>query len=188
MKNILNKKTNNRGYTLIEILVAISIFVTLLSAPTSFFIASLRAQQKALYSQELIDNMSYLLEYMGRTIRMAKKDKTASCITQNLNYELTRSGTGIKFQTYRGECQEFYVENDKLMEVRGTSMHVLNPQNIGMIRFRIGPSDSWDQNDDLQPRVTLYMEAVNTQPADPSLRPRIRTQINISQRNLDVNQ
>ena len=63
-----------KGYTLIEILVAVGIFTTVIAAPTGFFVSSLKGQQRALASQKLIDNVSYSLEYVSRTLRMAKKE------------------------------------------------------------------------------------------------------------------
>ena len=69
-----------KGYTLIEILVAVSIFTVIISIPTGFLVGSLRAQLKILASQKLLDQTSYLMEYMSRAIRMAQKDTNESCI------------------------------------------------------------------------------------------------------------
>ena len=97
----------NKGYTLIEILVAVGIFITIIAAPTGFFVSSLKGQQKTLSSQKVLDESSYALEYISRALRMAKKELncgsklepvSCSCLKNNgygFNYEATRGGKGI---------------------------------------------------------------------------------------------
>jgi len=60
-----------KGYTLIEVLVAVSIFTILVAGPTGLFITALRGQRKALATMEIIDDSSYALEYISRALRMA---------------------------------------------------------------------------------------------------------------------
>ena len=178
----------NRGYTLIEILVAVGIFTVVIAAPTGFLVSSLKGQQKALSSQELVDGVSFSLEYMSRAIRMAKKDLTGFCITQDMNYETTRGGKGIKFKNYEGVCQEFFWDTDNtLKEVKDTGFPVaLTSNDLEVISFKFGPDGSWDQNDNEQPRITLFLEVKGIKSQKPELQPQIKIQTTISQRNLDV--
>lgn len=183
-----------KGYTLIEILVAIGIFTIVIAAPTGFFVTSLKGQQKALSSQELIDNVSYTLEYISRAIRMAKKELSVptNCLSENgLNYEIIQDGGkyGIKFNSYLGDCQEFFwdTNDNRLKESRNGGMPVpLTSENLEIVSFKIGPDESWDQNDNEQPRVTLFFEVKGTKDPRPELQPVIKIQTTISQRNLDV--
>lgn len=198
----------NKSYTLIEILVAVSIFTIVIAAPTGFLVGSLKGQQKALASQKLLDNTSYALEYISRSLRMAKKDTIGSCIspldsTNYRNYEKTDfrelngigySGSGIKFKNYQEVCQEFFLDEteghetkDQLMESKnGTAPVALTSDELEVVSFKIGPDDGWDQNDNNQPRVTLFLEIKGGKGQRPELRPLIKIQTTISQRNLDV--
>lgn len=189
------KRTNKKGYTLIEILVGITIFMVILAASTDFFVSSLEMQQKALISQRLLDNVSYSLEYMSRALRMAQKDSGGDCITVNSNYEPTRGGNGIKFLNYQGKCQEFYWDTTgyptnpvRSLKVQTGSDPVidLTPGFLDVVSFKIGPSDSWDQNDEEQPRVTIFLETKGVKYQKPELQPTIKIQTTISQRNLDI--
>jgi len=180
----------NRGYTLIEIMVGITLFTIILSAPIGFFVSSLKAQQKVLFSQQLLDNISYSMEYVSRALRMAKKDVSGTCITPKMNYEVTRSGAGIKFLNYHSACQEFFWDNSstprRLMEVKGGNTLPLTSDDLDVVTFRIGPTDSWDQSDDEQPKVTLYLEVKGIKSKRIEVQPQIKIETTISQRNLDV--
>jgi len=180
----------NKGYTLVEIMVGITIFMIIIAAPVGFFVSSLRAQQKILFSQQLLDNISYSMEYVTRALRMAQKDINGNCINKNMNYEITRSGNGIKFLNYHNTCQEFYWDNvsspRRLQEVENAVTLPLTSDDIDVISFKIGSADSWDQGDSEQPKVTLYLEIKGIKSQKAELQPEIKIQTTISQRNLDT--
>ncbi len=191
-----------KGYTLIEIMVAVGIFTTVIAAPTGFFVSSLKGQQRALASQELVDNVSYSLEYVSRTLRMAKKELDLTCKTNlsncclksngvGFNYELTREGKGIRFINYQDACQEIFwdTSDNRLKEIKdGGASIALTPRKLEVVSFKIGTTtpDIWNQNNDKQARVTLYLEIKAEGPAAFGSQPKIQIQTTISQRNLDV--
>jgi len=177
----------NRAFTLIEIMVAVAIFAILLTTFTGFFLSAVQAQRKALASQELIDNVSYNLEYMSRAIRMARKDLAGDCISMKNNYEITQQGRGIEFKNYQGECQEFFWNNsdNRLYESKNEEVLPLTPAGLEVLSFQLGPSDSWGQGQETQSRVTLYLE-IKGKGEKPELQPEIKIQTTISQRNLNV--
>ena len=186
-----------KGYTLIEILVAVGIFFAIIAAPTSFLTGSFKGQQRALSSQAVVNNISYTLEYMSRSIRMAKKDDVGevNCLSGDakVNYEKTdRDGRdGIKFRNYKDECQEFFLEEGRLKEWKKVggqeaTENYLTSDDLKIEEFKIGSVDSWDQDDNEQPRVTIFLRVRGMHSADPQLQPVIEFQTTISQRNLDV--
>jgi len=167
----------------------------ILSAPVGFFVNSLKAQQKVLFSQQLLDNISYSMEYVSRALRMAQKDVDGTCITSKMNYELTtkdgcNSCIGIRFLNYHNVCQEFYWDNStttrRLIEVKGGNTLPLTSDDLDVVTFKIGPTDSWYQSDDTQPKVTLYLEVRGVKSKRVEVQPQIKIETTISQRNLDV--
>lgn len=184
-----NSKEIERGMTLIELLVGIFIFSLVLGAASGLFVSAIQNQNRALSSQQLLSQTSYLAEYVGKAIRMAKKDVDGNCISPKLNYATTTSGSGIKFKNYLDQCQEFFREWDgtaqvyRLKEDKAGSQNYLTSPNLNIVSFNIGPSDSWDQDDDLQPRATISLEI---RKAGPGPQPKIRIQTTISQRRLDI--
>src|SRR3972149_11970405 len=60
----------SRGYTLIELMVAIGIFSIVVAMTSSMFITSLKGQEKSYASQNVADSARYAMEMMSREIRM----------------------------------------------------------------------------------------------------------------------
>lgn len=191
------KRSSNKGYTLIEMLVGISVFLILIAVSVEFFVSSLEMQQKALLSQRLLDNVSYVSEYMGRALRMAQKDTVGLCIDANNNYATTTNGRGgIKFLNYRGECWEFYQSAtstaNKISSLivvvnysTSTATSTLTSEFLNVVSFKVVPS-GWNSGDTLQPRTTLFLDAKMIKNNKPELQPTIKIQTTISQRNLDI--
>ena len=132
----MNKKyfKNSHGFTIIELVVVMAVFMFIIGAAIGIFISIIQAQKKVLAEQQLLNQVSYVEEYMSKALRMAKKDTSAgpatACLVdnsstspntgahQNYNYLLTRpdpvSGffTGIKFinSSDNAVCDEFYLD------------------------------------------------------------------------------
>ena len=185
-----------KGYTLIEIMVAVGIFFAIIAAPSGFFVGSLKGQQRALASQELLDNVSYALEYISRSLRMAKKDDieikgiTCNCCPSGdrVNYEVTDQSQRIIFRNYDNKCQEFYLDDGgRLKESKDGVINYLTSDDLEVVSLQftvVGESQFDDPS--LQPKVTLFLEVKGNRGSDPSLQPVIKIQTTISQRNLDV--
>ncbi len=181
--------STNKGFTLIEILTAITVFSIIIASALGIFIGGLRGQRRALASQQLLDQTSYVVEYMSRSLRMARKELNApNCLSQNgLNYELINrpNEKGIRFITYKGECQEFFLDtlSSRLKESKDGNENYLTSEKLEVTSFKIGPSSSWTQADDEQPRVTFLLKIKAKQPI---YFPEIKLQATVSQRNPDV--
>ena len=181
----------NKGVTLIEMLVAVTIFAIVVGAISSIFISAIRTQRRVLATQELLDQTSYVLEYMGRALRMAKKDSNGSCITVGTNY-LTNPPVNDAIQfiatTNTGdECTAFHLVGNKIVKTimsTGESFDLTSANlQVNSLKFNLsGESES----DTLQPRVTIFLEIEGREAAGS--RPKIQTQTSISQRPLDVAQ
>lgn len=189
----------NKGFTLVELLVAATVFIFISAAAIGILIFTLRAQRKTLATQELLSQTSYVVEFMSRSLRMARKQTTQNCLSQNgLNYENPDGNVSqIRFINYEedadgNDCYQFFLQGEQLMVARATNWgNLSNPNNIfaltsnlfKVLDFRTGPSDSWDQNDDEQPRVTLFFRLKRK---GSGQQPEITIQTTISQRNLDT--
>jgi prepilin-type N-terminal cleavage/methylation domain-containing protein len=186
-----SKSKNGGGYTLIEVLVAITIFVIIIAGPTGFLTTSLKGQKKALATMEIVDSTSFSLEYISRTLRMAKKDQTGDCIEAGANYENPDGDVSkIRFLNYQELCQEFSLMNGQLgqrqsIDKSKTNLSQFLPQTpedleITLLKFEL---TGRTQSDDFQPRATILFELQKKNQPES----KIRLQTSISQRNLDVN-
>jgi len=126
---------NNKGFTLIELIVVMAVFLFIIGVAISIFIFVIKNQRRVLAEQEILSQISYAEEHMSKALRMATVDKSGSCLGEDYagyNYLLTRPDggfyTGIKFinQSYTDTpsgppiCQEFFfdAENRVLKELR----------------------------------------------------------------------
>ncbi len=180
----IKKRIQNKGFTLVELLVSISIFSLILSAMSGAFISTIRAQRKSVAFQQLLEQTSYLEEYMSRSIRMGKKDISGACIDAKSNYEITREGKGIGFLNYNGNCEEFYLSGTELRQNKNNVDLVLTSSNLIVENINIELSGN-SQTDNLQPRVTIFLK-IKGAGSKPEEQPEIKIQTTISQRNPDV--
>lgn len=186
-----------KGVTLIELVVVLAVFMLIMGVTISIFISILQRQKSILGEQELLNQMSYAIEYMSRPIRTAQKDTTGSCLpSSGYIYFLTHydsvagSYGGIKFITKDNVCQEFFLtDNGILKEIKNgqASQNILSRKfKIKYVRFIINGNKSLkiaSQNDSVQPRITMVLD-VQT-PTDSGQQEKI-IQTTISNVNLNI--
>ena len=200
-KNMLNKSL--AGFTLVEIMVAVSVFVLVISIAAGIFVYSLQDQRKALSHQELLDQTSYIMEYMSRGIRMAKKQRPLAgypaCISEGFNYGINPPDNNhLKFIKWDWSlnppalvCHEFFLDvpTFRLMEKRdGAAPLPLTSAELKIetLRFNvIGDGVEAKPGLQTQPRVTIVLEIKGREIA-PGERPKIHLQTSVSQRDLDL--
>jgi len=171
---ILNK---NKGFTLIEMLIATLIFSIVIGAAIGVFVSAIRFQKYNLTHQQILSQSSYAMEYMDRAIRMAKKDEIG-CIDGSNYLEATNS---IKFVTYHNQCWRFFVQNGQLKIDKDGVVYDLTSDDFRVIDFNVNVTGD-SLGDNLQPKVTILIEIEGDGLAP---QPKIKIQTTISQRNLD---
>lgn len=207
--NILKK-----GFTLIELTIVMAVLLVVVGTAVGIFISVVRNQRAILAEQELLNQGSYVLEYMSKALRMAKKDTDCTCLESQYcgyNYQLTNQDTlsgaylGIRFinQSDNDACQEFYLDNtlaDPVLKVKNIPSEGVpltsDKFQINSIRFGIngrnGLAGSPDEvHDDacvnglcIQPRITIFLDIDATGDDKPSK----KFQTTISQRNVNAQQ
>lgn len=173
-----------KGFTLIELLVAVVVFMIALTALVGVFASALRNQRYILASQQLLDQSSYALEYMSKSLRMAKEDE-GGCIGAGDTYE--GSGESLKFKNQRKECQTFSLSEEQFLDRREgedgndayeTGSLPLFSDSFEVSKFGVSIRDS------AQPRVTILLDIIGKEMKD---KPKIKLQTTVSQRDLNLN-
>ncbi len=183
-------KPKNKGFTLVELMVTITIFSIIIEIILGIFILGIRQQRISLNTQLTLDQLSYALEFMSRSLRMAKKELGENCLTViGYNYENPSNNSfSIRFiNTLDGnDCQEFFLEDGQLKyrkDINNSSetfpLTSTSTLEITALTFTL---EGASQEDKLQPKVSIYLEA--TSKIDPARK--IKIQTTISQRVLDV--
>jgi len=170
--------TGNKGFTLVEMLVVVSIFAVVIGTAIGVYTSVLRLQKYNLNHHQLLNQTSYFVDYMSRAIRMAKKD-SIGCIDGS-NYQ--EGVSSIKFATYHDECWEFYLSGNQLMVNQDGNVYDLTSDDVIINSFTA--TVSGDGVDSEQPKVTLNFDVVGNLTIGSS--PRTSIQTSISQRNLDL--
>ena len=190
------------GFTLVEMLVAMAIFVIVVAIISGLFVHAIQGQRRNLAYQELLDQTSYVMERMSRSIRMAMKDDIEiwgypvppppNCIPDIAPYERGMNygivGNCLVFRNYKNECQQFCRVDDggrfKLVEIiDGTSADLTSTSslNVGLLLPHPWIELTGEgQGDDIQPLVNIRLQI------DGREQTRIQIQTSISQRNLDT--
>jgi type II secretory pathway pseudopilin PulG len=190
-------------FSLVEILVSISVFAVIISIVSGFFISSLKVQNSVFMRQEILSEVSYVMEYVSRAIRMATKDTNGDCIGVNENYalsgtqsnnyggEIVTTGSMITFRDYSGNCKRFYQNNlGQLIEDRkspggnwyGVKL-ISNEINVLDVIFTLRGEDQLDSD---QPRITFIIKAREKDASASSLSKTVKIQTSVSQRNINV--
>jgi len=203
---------NKRGFTLIELIVVMAVFLFIIGAGLGIFISIVHGQRRVLAEQQILSQVSYLEEYMSKALRAAKtSDGTEGCLGEMGEiYNLTRSDglyQGIKFinQSENGTCQEFFLDvvsdpdNFVLKELKNSVSDedavalTSDILKINYMRFSINGADGSDNgnnsvfsvSDRIQPRVTILLNI--TIPGDSEGGNTTKTiQTTVSRRNLNV--
>jgi len=173
-----------KSFTLTELLVVIGLISLISGTVIGVYISGVRVQRKILEDQEVLSQINYALEYMGRAIRMAKKDdveiggQTKNCCPQDKVNFCQNSNSEILFRNSQNQCQRFYLSSNAIYEeIVGVSNFPLTSIKINSLKFNLSGAPQGDQ---LQPRVTIFIEA------ETKGQKKLEFQTTISQRDLDV--
>jgi len=162
------------GFTLVEMLVVVLLFSIVMGTTTGVFASALKLQKYNLSQQQLLNQTSYVIEYMSRAIRMAK---TGGCVPNN--YEATSSS--LEFGTYNDDCWKFYLADGRLKIDKDSGTYFLTSADFTVNNFEVTVSGDAVGS---QPKVTIYFDIEGKVPGREN--PRMKIQTTVSQRNLNI--
>ncbi len=194
MKHEILKR--EKGFTLIELVVVLALFVLMIDSSVGIFISIIKNQRRVLQEQEFLNQASYVEEYISKALRTSVKDQEGDCLGQNNIYFLTNydnsSGfyQGIKILSEENICQEFFLDSDgilKELKSGGNPQPVLSSKFIvGAARFVINGDKTLSlarDADSFQPRVSVLLKVMTE--INGAMEERW-VQTTVSQRNLNL--
>lgn len=114
---------SQKGFTLIELVVALALFVLVLNTVSGIFVLVVRHQKSILGQQQTLNETSFALERISSQLRNAKVSQAATCLSSSQDvYVLTHFNAaislyeGIKFVDAEGACHEFFLDNGVFKE------------------------------------------------------------------------
>ncbi len=178
----------NKGFTLVELLVAITVFATVTSIAFGITASLIHKQERIMHMHTLMENSSYALEYIQRASRMAQKDD-GGCIVSGENYAHSNGDSTIQFLDYENLCHRFSLDSGQIQETISTDdtsgnlgsavAFTSDKIDVTSLVFELNGESGVDS---IQPRVTIEFEASSKYFPDVQ----INIQSTSSQRNLDL--
>jgi prepilin-type N-terminal cleavage/methylation domain-containing protein len=206
MKNVtdIQNKNTTSGFTLIEIMVATSIFIIIMLSVMSGLISSADASKRARGLQEAMDNVNFAMDSMSRTLRISTHYSCVNSFNSNTlpspsDCPLDGSapyGTliafvpplnlGISSSQYPAVAYRIYNRGDGTWGLQrcggvGSSCidMVSSSVSIDMLRFFV---DGSSPTDTIQPSVYIIMKGTVTVKGVPTS---FAIQTDVSQRSSD---
>ncbi|MFA4941330.1 MAG: prepilin-type N-terminal cleavage/methylation domain-containing protein [Patescibacteria group bacterium] len=165
LKNIVK---NKNGVTLIEMVVAVTLFSVVILSSTEIFKMVIEGQRNAIASQNVQESMRYAFETMAKEIRMATLSNhdceylfSVPVTAQNKIYNITSNGEGevLYFKNKNDVCTAYYLENGAIMVARGGDTALTTPAKIRIsnLNFEV-IDDQIGTPANVQPMVTMRMD------------------------------
>lgn len=114
--NIFKKiKKNQSGVSLLELVVAVSMFTFVMLAATDIFQTVIQGQRASISAQNVQENMRYAFEAMSKEIRTAKQDEENKCSFGGaIVYNVLAGGKELAFLNQDGQCVRYFLENNRI--------------------------------------------------------------------------
>ncbi|MCF7795406.1 prepilin-type N-terminal cleavage/methylation domain-containing protein [Patescibacteria group bacterium] len=155
---------NKAGFSLMEMLLAISIFVIIILSSTRIFQLVVQGQRQAIAAYHVQENLKYFFEVMSKEVRMATMDTAGDCPNVSLNQLYTVIGDDLYFKNFEEECVHYYMEDDngvnRFKIERGSNSGYITTSSVNINSLKFNVQDDVSGGAQLeQPSVTVNLQA-----------------------------
>lgn len=189
-KVILDRR---RGFTLVEIMVSVSVFVVIMVISMGTIVTIVDANRKSQSLRTVMDNMNFTLEAMTRTIRFGTNyhcdmnDVSPAAVTAPNDCDLSTGASSIVVRASDGTTIYYYLTNGRIvrkMGVAGTPYFLTsNDVTIDRLTFWVKGSQPYSTGDLYQPKVVIVVGGFSG--TKPTSRSSFSMQTSVSQRVFD---
>lgn len=167
-------KKNEKGMTLIEMLVAVSVFVVVVVMSSNIFTSIISGQRRSIAQQNTQENMRYVFEILSKEIRDAQKSNTdcysAAPLPTMRIFNTVPAKNILYLKNKNDECVAYFLVDGVLMLRRGTRLASTTPSFLDVTGLIFEVTDNkviLGAEQRVQPRVTIKMRAtMRNQPRD----------------------
>jgi Tfp pilus assembly protein PilW len=170
-----NKNNKQRGFTIIETMIAVSLFIVVVTIGMGALLNANLIHKKSSDVRSIMDNLSFIMDDMARNLRTGYSYHCIDDLTNLINLETAKSGTdcvGIAFEQQDGDPVDnddqwvYYVDASsdigQIMKSTktgplATTAFPLTPEEVdidSVSGFSISGAES---GDDMQPFVTIRL-------------------------------
>lgn len=138
MVQLSKKKVS--AFSLIEIIVSVSIFSVIILSMTGIFKMVVDGQRGAIATQNVQESLKYFLEVVNKEIRMAVRSEGGCGVDSGDIFNLVQDTTGdsLYFKNFYGECVVYATEVDnqtgskRFKIYRGGNTGYISPKQINI--------------------------------------------------------
>jgi prepilin-type N-terminal cleavage/methylation domain-containing protein len=163
---VANTQIHSAGFTLIELIVSISLFTIIIMSTTQIFSLAISSQRSAIASQNVQESLKYFLEVINKEMRMAQKDTENICgIPEGEIFVISSDSNNnniLRFKNYYDECVSYSLVVDPSVDTtqrfkitRSALSGFISPAKITIDHLYFILKDT----EDIQPMITLNLEA-----------------------------
>lgn len=120
---------NNNGFSLLEIIISVSVFVVVIMLATSIFQSVVEGQRQAISAQHTQESIRYVMEVISKDMRQAVRSDAACHAGGNRIFNQDNSAE-LWFENKHGECIRFYLDGTSLMKDRDGVAASTTPDEI----------------------------------------------------------
>lgn len=156
-------RSTRRGFTLVEMIVSIGLFMVVLFISSSAFLAVLNVDRKSRSTRIAMDSLNISLEDMVRRIKTGTTYNCGGTILSTGTADCSSGGTSIAFTDQEGKRTAYRLDGTTIKRQvgsGGTELSVVAPEiTISKLLFIVGGSAVLDS---LQPYVTILIDGTTT--------------------------
>ena len=109
-KNMLFFKSKEKGFTLVEMLVSIAVFMTVMTIAVGSFISILNANKKSQAMKTVVDNVTFAIDSISRSIKTGQDYKCANSTKDSKVELITSCSEGGNFIQYYNSTDGKYTQ------------------------------------------------------------------------------
>ena len=154
---------NEKGLTLMEMIVAIAVFLVVVIMSSNIFTAVMSGQKRSIAQQNTQENMRYVFEVLGKEIRQAQRSDQ-DCFGAGVNRVFNTAGGDsiLYFKNEEDECVAYFLLDGVLVVRRGVRMASTTPEFLEISGLTFDVTDNLiiaGASARVQPRITIKMRA-----------------------------
>lgn len=162
-------REQERGFTLIEMIVAVALFSVVMLVSTSALLSLVVANRKAQALQSVMDNLNIALDSMVRAIRMgADFDGSVDCSGNNTPYprDCTGGTTTFNFRAFGGDAWVYFYDPQTKRIYRSETGNIAEGSPItaptvtidNLEFYVVGTAHGLDDLESAQPKVVIVVK------------------------------
>ena len=169
-------KIKNCGFTLIELIVALGVFMVVMTITLSAFLNIMDIQKKTEAFRKVNDNLNFAMEVMMREIREGKGYGAADCSGADFCFT-GKDGKAVKYQLNGGGYIERKEEADEWLRMTSGGIKITS------LSFLVSGEETYPSGDRQQPLVVISIGGESGE--KEKLKSKLDLQATVSQRKLD---